>query len=210
MHLLQVYMSKLPKKAFEQDILYMKPLCKLPKSPMDPWYSEVPMGHNVLDKFLKKILDEANIDTTNKSNHSLRATAISRMHENNVPEKLIMERSGHLSRERLTSYERTTVAQHKAVCNTLSSVAAPVPLPVTKVLIHSVPPQVCGSEFGSSSDSVSPLAIQSTESAVKESGLSTEEQESVSSSGKEPALDVLKRFQFSNMSSCTFNINFKV
>ena len=90
---------------------------------------------------MKKILDEANIDTTNKSNHSLQATAISQMHENNVPENLIMERSGHLSREGLTYYEHTTVAQRKAVCNTLSSVAAPVPLPVPKLLIPSVPPR---------------------------------------------------------------------
>ena len=55
----------------------------------------------------------------NKNNHSLRSTAISHIHEKNVPEKLIMERSGHLSVGGLLPYERSTVAQKIAVCDTL-------------------------------------------------------------------------------------------
>ena len=41
------------------------------------------------------------------------------MYENNIPEK---EQLGHLSRDGVKSYERTTPAQHKAVCSTLASV----------------------------------------------------------------------------------------
>ncbi len=75
----------------ENHVFYMKARARIPDSASDPWYTAFPVGHNTLDKFLKQILAEANIDTTNKSNHSLRATAISRMYQRSVPEKLIME-----------------------------------------------------------------------------------------------------------------------
>ena len=102
---------KLPQSAFEQDIFYMKAKKTIPDSLSEPWYAETPVGHNTLDKFLKTILIDANINAEKRSNHSLQAAAISRMYEKNVPEKLIMERSGHLSREGVNSYEHTTSAQ---------------------------------------------------------------------------------------------------
>ena len=113
-------MSKLPEAAFQQDIFYMNPRDILPPSASDPWYSRRPIGHNALESFLKEILREAGIDCTNKSNHSLRVTSISRMYQKEIPEKLIMERSGHLSTESMLSYQRTTAAQQKAVCGALS------------------------------------------------------------------------------------------
>ena len=79
------------------------------------------MDHNTLSSCLKETMPEAKIDATSKSNHSLRATAISCTYHKDVPEKLIMERSSHLSREGLASYEHTTPAQQKAGCSTLSS-----------------------------------------------------------------------------------------
>ena len=134
-----------------ETFFYMKARTCIPDSPSDPWFTDIPVGHNTLDKFLKQILTEASVDTTNKSNHSLRATAISRMYQKNVPEKLIMERSGHISREGVTSYERTTPAQQKAVCKMLSNVpekpspsADGIPLPEVHSLdatsSHSHPP----------------------------------------------------------------------
>ncbi len=148
-YLLQLYLSKLPEATFQRDVFYMKPRSRIPDSACDPWYTEIPIGHNTLNKYLKQILAEANIDTSNRSNHSLRATAISRMYQRNVPEKLIMERSGHLSREGLTPYERTTAAQQKAVCRTLSSVAAkPFPA-VDPISLSELPPDVVDSCFSS-------------------------------------------------------------
>jgi len=61
-------------------------LSKLPKA--------VPLGHNTLSK-LKDIFKSAGLGCEKKSNHSLRATAISRMFAEKVPEKVIMEHSGH-------------------------------------------------------------------------------------------------------------------
>ena len=98
----------------------MKPRDKQPASASEPWYSNRPIGHNALESFLKDIPKEAGIDHSNRSDHSLRATSISRMYQKQIPEKLIMERSGHLSTEGMMSYQRTTAAQQKAVCNALS------------------------------------------------------------------------------------------
>ena len=57
-------------------------------------------------------------------NHSLRATGISHLYNNGVPEKLIMERSGHLSVEGICSHERTSEAQHHLVSKVQSDSSA--------------------------------------------------------------------------------------
>ena len=49
------------------------------------------------------------------TNHSLRATAITRMYEGGVPENIISEKSGHRSIKGLRAYERTSILQEKAV-----------------------------------------------------------------------------------------------
>ena len=44
----------------------------------------------------------------NKSNHSLRATGATELYQAGVPEKVIQERTGHLSLTGLRQYERTS------------------------------------------------------------------------------------------------------
>ena len=96
-YLLKLYLSKLPPSDQERSAFYYKPLTKY--TPTGPWYSTAPLGHNTLKCMLKAIFTCAGLDYTNKSNHSLRAMSISRMYEASVPEKIIMERSGHLSKD---------------------------------------------------------------------------------------------------------------
>lgn len=55
-----------------------------------------------------------------KSNHSLRATGASNMYQAGVPEKLIQERTGHLSTDGVRHYKRTTLGQQRAVSQVLS------------------------------------------------------------------------------------------
>ena len=62
----------------------------------------------MLNSKLKEMFETAGLSTAQKTNHSLRATSISRMFHAKVPEKIIMERSGHLTKEGVRSYERTT------------------------------------------------------------------------------------------------------
>ena len=78
------------------------------------------MGHSILQSKLKALLSSAGLDPAGKSNHSLRATGTSRMYNSGVPEKLIMERSGHLSSKGVQAFERTTTKQQRFVCGALA------------------------------------------------------------------------------------------
>ena len=124
-YLLELYISKLLLKAKQKDLFYCKPMPKTPKDPNSPWYYALPIGHNQLQKMLKHMCSQAEIDTTLKSNHSLRATSISRLYNASVPEKTIMEKSGHLSKEGLRLYEHTSIQQKQEVCTTLAAFVPP-------------------------------------------------------------------------------------
>ena len=54
------------------------------------------------------------------TNHSLRATAITRMFNNGVEEKIIAETSGHKSIKALRVYERTSEQQMKQVTRVIN------------------------------------------------------------------------------------------
>ena len=121
--LIKKYLSKLPAVAFQKDIFYWKPK-KFPTDAVSaekPWYDSQPVGHNVLKEKLKVIFQLAGLSAESKTNHSLRATGITRLYAAGVPEKVIMDRSGHLSKEGVRGYERTTARQEKVVSNLLST-----------------------------------------------------------------------------------------
>ena len=115
-HPLKLYISKLPEASVKKDLFY----CRLLKKFSDdgPWYCNMSLGHNTLSSTLKTM---AGLTTERKTNHSLRVTSISRMFQAKVPEKIIMERSGHLTKEGVRSYEHTTNDQTREVCDKLSS-----------------------------------------------------------------------------------------
>ena len=58
-----------------------------------------------------------------KTNHSLRATAATRLYSSGVDEQLVMERTGHRSTEGIRSYKRTSSEQQQAVSDILNNVA---------------------------------------------------------------------------------------
>ena len=66
---------------------------------------------------VKDICADAGV-SGNKTNHSLRATGVTELYHPGVPEKVIQERTGHLS---LRQYERTNDEQQLAVSRVLSS-----------------------------------------------------------------------------------------
>lgn len=70
------------------------------------------------------MFESAGLDTENISNHSLRVTGVSRMFSQGVPEKMIMERSGHLSSSGGRSYEQTTSTWKQELSDTLSTTTA--------------------------------------------------------------------------------------
>ena len=80
-------MKRLPKYAFENDLLYLRPKLKCPSDPDVPWYEEKSVGKNSLASLMKDMSAEAGISI--KTKHSLRATGASNLFHANVPERII-------------------------------------------------------------------------------------------------------------------------
>ena len=119
-YVLDEYFSKLPQEAFERDNFYVQPLPNCAKGSTAPWFLAKPVGKNFLGKMVTEISNDAKI-TGRKTNHSLRATGASELYHAGVPEKIIQERTGHLSLTGLRNYECTSDKQQKAVSHILQS-----------------------------------------------------------------------------------------
>ena len=65
-YLSKLYLSKLPSIAHEKDIFYWKPLDK--PSASGQWFTQLPLCHNSLDKFIKSVFNKAGIDSDRISN----------------------------------------------------------------------------------------------------------------------------------------------
>ncbi len=117
-YLLDLYISKLPRKAIEADLFYVRPLEKV-KIDAPTWYTGVPVGRNKLYKMVIDMCNRAGI--LERTNHSLRATGATELYNAGVPEKIIKERTGHRSLECLRMYERTSDKQQDAVSRILSA-----------------------------------------------------------------------------------------
>lgn len=226
-YLVDLYMSKLPVKAFEKDIFYCKPAKNIPDVGK-PWYFDTAVGHNTLKKKLKDIYSSAGLDTSAISNHSLRATSVTRLYEKGVPEKMIMERSGHLSTSGVRSYERTSEFQKKSVSDALSSSSIQFesrkPLENimnTTALLENANDTVSTEQmfdtamthcksFGDNTD----LTDTANETVPIERKFDTtlttvksENKENAASAAAKVS-DVMKQFSFGNLDGCTFNFNF--
>ena len=98
------------------DTFYLQP-AKKPTSTC--WYSKVPLGHTKLSSTVSRLCKMAGIEGY-FTNHSLRATATSRLYHAGVDEQLVMERTGHRSIEGAQSYKRTSDEQREALSDLLN------------------------------------------------------------------------------------------
>ena len=103
------------------DAFYLSPLKNFTEK---CWYSRAPVGHNTLKNFVSKLCKEAGIQGY-KTNHSLRATAATRLYESGVDEQLVVERTGLRSLEGVWSYKRTSTEQQQDVSDILSNSKRP-------------------------------------------------------------------------------------
>ena len=96
-YLLDLYFSKFPKPVAELDFFYLEPLPLKPEmvESAKAWFASVPIGKNVLAKFVELMCIDAGI--AKKTNHSLCVTGASVMFSSGVPEKLIKGVTGHRS-----------------------------------------------------------------------------------------------------------------
>jgi hypothetical protein len=77
------------------------------------------VGINTLKSMLPDLADKSGIGV-HYTNHSLRATTITRMFNSGLPEKIIAETSGHRSMKALRCYERTCETQRQAVTTSIN------------------------------------------------------------------------------------------
>ena len=85
------------------------------------WYYNVPVGHNTLGNTVKRLCKQAGIEG-NKTNHSLRATTATRGLEIGIPDKLLMECTGHRSLASLHNYQRPSEEQKVMVSRGLEGI----------------------------------------------------------------------------------------
>ena len=83
------------------------------------WFEAKPIGWNMLETRFKQMCKDAGL-TGNFSNHSARATSITRLYDAGVPEKSIMKRSGHRSIEGVRTYRREDASANILVSDVLS------------------------------------------------------------------------------------------
>ena len=107
-------------EAKEKDLFYVRPLQNVSNYADKPWYNSVPLGKYTLQAKLKNMCSSAGV-SGHKTNHSLCATAATKMFKSGVPKKLIQEQTGHCSIEALRTYDRLDDAQHTATSSLLSN-----------------------------------------------------------------------------------------
>ena len=100
----------------DAEAFYLQPLRKA--SP-HCWYSNIPLGHANLGSTVSRLCKTAGISGF-YTNHSLRATATTRLYQSGVDEQLVMERTGHRSLDSVRSYKRTSDCQREAMSNILN------------------------------------------------------------------------------------------
>ena len=120
-HLLDLYFSKLSEGAKEKGAFYFTPLRKTPADPKKPWFTDVPIGWNKLDRFVRDMCEEVGIER--KSNHSLKVTGGTRLYRSGVAERTIQARTGHKSIEALRIYERPGERGDRDACNALADIS---------------------------------------------------------------------------------------
>jgi len=106
----ETYLSRCPKPYDSLPSFYLRPLTK----PGDNvWFCRSPVGRHTLSSVVSTICAEAKIGGY-RTNHSLRATAATRLFDANVDEQLITEVTGHRS-SAVREYKRTSNEKRQKV-----------------------------------------------------------------------------------------------
>ena len=119
--LLDFYLPLLPPGS---PYFYMQGLDAFPSDPAKSAFKKQRVGVNMLKNMLSELSRMSGVGV-HYTNHSLRATSITRMFNNGIPEKVIAETSGHKSAKALQCYERTSSVQQQAVTASINVDANP-------------------------------------------------------------------------------------
>ena len=113
--LYEMYISHRPTDPKCSSGFYLRPLAN-PRG--NVWYSCQLMGHFKLSLVMSGMAKRAKMEGK-VTNHSLRATAASRLYQDNADEQLVMETTGHRSTSSVRSNKRTSDRQMATVSDVL-------------------------------------------------------------------------------------------
>ena len=113
-HITGFYLSVLPVN-HTHNAFYLQPL---ENYTLTCWFQDTPVGVNKLQKVVKIIAQKGRLPGF-YTNHSLWATAATRLYHNNCDEQVIQEITGHRS-VAVRSYKRTCQNQHKVASNCIT------------------------------------------------------------------------------------------
>lgn len=82
------------------------------------WFTRNPVGHNTLAQTVPNLCKAAGIKGY-FTNHSLKATTVTRGITKGIPEKFVMERTGHRDVRSLPRYDREDIKSKLEVCKSL-------------------------------------------------------------------------------------------
>ena len=120
----KVYKSHRPQEACsEESPFYLAIKYKVNPTVDVVWYRNSPLGKNEIGKFMTRAAKQANLDVSDGkkiANHTVRKTSIGRLIDNNVPESLIIQHSGHQQVESLSSYKAPSFSYQRQMSQYLS------------------------------------------------------------------------------------------
>ncbi len=96
----------------------------------------------------------------NTDNHSLRATAATRLYSSGIDEQLVMERTGHRSTEGIRSYKRTSTEQQVAVSDILNN-ATKKPCTASTDIALTNPPAITTTPASAASTTIGNISLPS-------------------------------------------------
>ncbi len=110
------------------DAFYLKPLLR-PKGSV--WFSRVPVGHNMLQQTVPRLMKTAGY-SGHYTNHSLRVSAATRLFDCGIDEQLIMNRTGHSSTDGVRAYKRASERLQERTSDVLNRVTTEASVPAEK------------------------------------------------------------------------------
>ena len=110
------YLSHVPENLPDsENSFYLRALAK---PNCNTWYYRKAAGRETLGNVVKSMMVKAGFEG-HYTNHSLRRTCATTLYENNIPEQVIQETTGHRSVEGVRSYKTTSSAKKRKVSEVL-------------------------------------------------------------------------------------------
>ncbi|KAK7105841.1 hypothetical protein V1264_017169 [Littorina saxatilis] len=145
-----------PVESFRQYISHLNPDCdRLWVYPLDTfstdspvWYAKKPIGVNSMSQFLPRLSKSCGLSQV-YTNHSIRATSATVLHQSSFTPAEIMAVTGHRSVSALTTYQRTSDAQKLQMGDALAIEASSSSLTRTQTVrqVQGAPTVMAGSDY---------------------------------------------------------------